>query len=49
VEPWLEAPQQVRRIRHPDRLFSDHDEWHGDKAGRVKIPVLSRQAGDLAR
>ena len=50
VEAWLEALQQVRRIRHVDRLFSVHCEFDGDKAGRVKIPVLAAQgAGALAR
>ena len=40
VEARVEALEKIRRIRHPDRLFSVHYEWHGDKAGRVKLPVL---------
>jgi hypothetical protein len=43
VEARLEALQKIRRIRHPDRLFWVHYEWHGDKAGRVKSPGLRRK------
>ena len=43
VEPFLEARQKNRRIRHVDRLFSDDYELDGDKDRRVKNPVLYRE------
>ncbi len=44
VEPFLEAPQKNRRIRHVDRLFWDENECDGDKAERrVMSFVLHRE------
>ena len=40
VEPFLEARQKNRRIRHVNRLFSDDYELDGDKAGRLMSLVL---------
>ena len=40
VDPLFEAGQKIFRIRHPNRLWLDHCEFEGDKAGDVKIPVL---------
>ena len=46
-DPALRQPrQQLRRIRHPDRLFFVHCECDGDRTGRVKITALRRKELD---
>ena len=41
VDPLLEAGQKILRIRHVDRLWFDHCEFDGDKAGgEMKLPAL---------
>lgn len=40
VDPFFEAGQQVRRIRHVDRLWFDHCEFDGDKAEGMRSPAL---------
>ena len=47
VEPLFQARQQIEAtsdsLRHADRLWCGHCELDGDKAGRVKLPVLRRK------
>ena len=40
VDPLVETGQKVRRIRHVDRLWFDHYEFDGDKAGGMRSPAL---------
>jgi hypothetical protein len=39
-DPLFEARQEIRRIRHANRLWFDHCELDGDKAGGMKVPAL---------